>query len=340
MADHKAEQEMLDDYGAFAKRVQRELMDAPHWQKDYGDYAAALLANRERVKKAKSSFRVPEPLHRYITIGEAKKPNGAVEFDLRFLGQSVGRVLAEDGQAPRLTVSKKAAANSERFQYPLGEIEGEDWTGEKAIQFRRFYKSMLEHTGQFPRQQEHMVESALFTEFGKVSGATKPLKQIQPICYEGVRLHMKTALSASKAKLGICEVAGSGYGGDIDVFCRRRIGNRSRLTVIEVKDENNPSETFHKAIRQAIAYAVFIRELVRSETGKDWMALWGLENQPWENGFTINAAAAMPKGKTTDFSFAGQTLDLGRDKIQLHYLAFLGKDKPRDGQEVQFETSL
>ncbi len=152
---------------------------------------------------------------------------------------------------------------------------------------------------------------------------------------------MKTALKAGGASHDICEAAVSGAGGEIDIFCRRKAGNRSRLTVIEVKDENLSSETFHLAIKQAIAYAVFIRELARSESGRDWMELWGMGNQPWEKeGFTINAAVAMPKGETTDFSFTGHTLALGQDRIELHYLAFLGIDKPRDGQVIQFETSL
>ena len=45
-----------------------------------------------------------------------------------------------------------------------------------------------------------MVESALFTELGKEQGAAKALKGIQPItCVDGVRLHMKTALFASRS---------------------------------------------------------------------------------------------------------------------------------------------
>lgn len=333
--------EILSDYQIFADSVQQKLNETTHWQKIYAGYAAALLANRERVTQASHTFQVPKPLHRYITIGEAKKPGGALDFDLRYLGQSVGRVRVEDAQAPKLIVSEQAAKNSERFGYTLGEIAEENWkTGKKAAQFRAFYKGLLERTDTFPRQQEHMVESALFSEMEKLTGDTKQLKFIQPISYEGVRLHMKTALTASGSAHGICEVAGPGAGGDIDVFCRRRIGNRSRLTVIEVKDENISSETFHMAVKQAIAYAVFIRELARSESGQDWMELWGLGNQPLEEGVIINAVAAMPIGEAPDYGFAGHTLTLGQDKIELHFIAFLGVDKPRDGQDVRFETSL
>ena len=163
-----------------------------------------------------------------------------------------------------------------------------------------------------------------------------------------IRSSVRSALNASGvSKSALALPTLSSTGGEIDAFCRRKVGNRSRLTVIDIKDENNSREPFHQVIRQAIAYAVFIRELVRSESGRDWMELWGLGNQPWEGGFTINAAVAMPKGNTEQFPFAGIKLGLKGEKpeaptdwIELHYIAFLGEDKPRDGQNVRFETSL
>lgn len=342
MSEEKWNQEILETYKSFATQVQNQLKAAPHWRQDYAGYAKALLANSKRVKDARKKFRVPEPLCRYITIGTVKAGK-TLDFDLRYLGQSAGTVRVKDEERPKLIVSEDIADHSEEFfGYTLGKIDGEDWaTGERATAFRAFYAGLTERTDIYPRQKEHMVESALFSELEKISGETKQLKFIQPISYADTRLHMKTALNASKSAEGKCTVAQSGHGGEIDVFCRRRHGNRSRLTVIEVKDENNSGETFHLAIKQAIAYAVFIRELARSECGRDWMELWGMENQPWEEeGFTINAVAAMPKGATTDFGFAGQVLELGQDKIELHYIAFLGADKPRDGQDVHFETSL
>ena len=54
----------------------------------------------------------------------------------------------------------------------------------------------------------------------------------------------------------------------------------------------------------------------------------------------------MPKGTTTEFPFAGMVLELEdeqhkmKDYIELHYLAFLGEEQPRDGQDVLFKTSL
>lgn len=341
--------DMLKEYQSFAEQVQKLLRSDTQWQSTYAGYARKLLENEDQMtikRKTLGSQKALEPLCCYTSIG-AIKGDRDFDFDLRFLGQSVGTIKVKNG-IPLLTVStEKAETSRSYFGCDVGAISSEDWnTGERAAAFKAYYRALAKQTDRFPRQKEHMVESALFTELGKEQGATKSLKGIQPItCVDGVRLHMKTALSASKSIWK--EPALSTEGGEIDIFCRRRSGNRSRLTVIEVKDKNESGETFHLAIKQAIAYAVFIRELARSQSGLDWMKLWGLENQPWEKGFTINAVAAMPKGATSQFPFAGMKLELRGEKpedamdwIELHYIAFLGEDQPRDGQDVRFETSL
>ena len=37
---------------------------------------------------------------------------------------------------------------------------------------------------------------------------------------------------------------------------------------------------------------------------------------------------------------AGENPGDAMDRIELHYIAFLGEARPRDGQDVRFETSL
>ncbi len=341
---------MLREYQDFAEQVQTLLRSNARWQDAYAGYSQKLLANKDKVAAKYKKLGRPkswEPLCCYTAIG-AIKGSGNFDFDLRFLGQHVGRIKVKQS-IPRLIIPKETAEKSlQYFGCPVGAVADEDWiAGEKAEQFRRYYRSLSGQTDKFPRQKEHMVESALFSELGKTKSKGKTLLGIQPItCVDGVRLHMKTALRASEVSRRLPDIAEMG-GGEIDIFCRRRSGNRSRLTVIEVKDENNEAETFRLAIKQAIAYAVFIRELARSQSGPDWMKLWGLKNQPWNRGFIINAVAAMPKGSTAEFPFAGMRLELKSefpetvtDRIELHYIAFLGGSRPRDGYDMMFETSL
>lgn len=357
MSTDERNSDMLREYQDFAEQAQKLLRSDTQWQAAYAGYARKLLdAKGEMAAKRKTMGKQEDMglLYCYTTMG-AIEGSEDFDFDLRFLGQSVGRVKVENG-TPLLRVEKKQEESSRKYYgYDAGRISREDWNaGGNAVKFRDFYRAAGEDMNKFPRQKEHMVESALFSELEKKMGATKALKGIQPItCIPDVRLHMRTALAASKAAQGLLKLSPDGKGGDIDVFCRRHgYGlvpvNRSRLTVIEVKDKNETDEPFHLAIKQAIAYAVFIRELARSQCGPSWMELWGLGNQPWQTeGFTIDAVAAMPKGSTEQFPFAGMKLALRggapegvTDWIELHYMAFVGEGQPRDGLDVRFETSL
>jgi hypothetical protein len=101
------------------------------------------------------------------------------------------------------------------------------------------------------------------TEF---SGKGKQIKKIKPVRYQGIRFGMPTPLGASDHK----KLKYSGFrGGEIDILARTGRGRATYLTVIEVKDENKQNEPPKDALKQAIKYAVFIRELLRSESGKD-----------------------------------------------------------------------
>ena len=59
-------------------------------------------------------------------------------------------------------------------------------------------------------------------------------------------------------------------GGGIDILACVRHGNSTRLGVIEIKDETKPNENIELVINQAVTYACFIRELLRSKSGDKW----------------------------------------------------------------------
>lgn len=359
MTTCKNSSDLLEEYQEFANKVQqmlREDKDGTQWETTYAGYAEELLENQGKWKAARKKFddqRRLEPLRCYTVLKDMLKKRHPV-FGLRFLGQSVGEITVRKDEVLLRVDKKHSAWNQKWFGCGLGSITDENWkNGTQAEAFRKHFKD-LERKENKPRQTEHLVESVLLAELGKKKGATKEFTGIQPVTYvPDAQWGMKTALKASRASKGICHVslAKGKNGGNIDIFCRQKVGNQSRLTVIEVKDENKSQEPFHKVIMQAIAYAVFIRELARSESGEKWMKLWGLQPKQWkEKGFIINAVAAMPKGEGAAPSFAGQQLMLKgpgdiTDTIELHYIA-MKSDLPKEWKEVQnvqdvrFETSL
>lgn len=350
---------LFREYAELVRAVQQTLWEAESaesWQQRYAGYMQAMQENLPRATAARRAFpRDIRPFHCYTKIGTLNK--NPCDFDLRFLGQSVGTLKARGGKALLMVDADRAKANREYFRCRMGDFE-DDWThGEEASSFRDYFESLVREDKLLkPQLPEHMVESALFTELEKEAGATKELTGIQPVIVEdllGTRFHMKTALSASNAEEGrLPEV--SADGGEIDIFCRWRRGNQSRLTVIELKKDR---KQFQNVLRQAIAYAVFIRELARSPSGSDWMKFWRPRNRPWQGeSFTINAVAAMPMPKRKqDLSFAGMRLPVEgggpTDFIELHWLGLTGADPEswgagREGhtgkaaEPVRFVTSL
>ncbi|WP_027407067.1 hypothetical protein [Anaerovibrio sp. RM50] len=322
------------DYEDWVNKVQKELeTNKDEWVERYGEYAKKMVANSAIFSEAKGQFNKIKPLYVYLTIGKVKDKE--LKFDLRYLGQSVGTIKVKDN-IPKLSVDEKKNNSSIYFGYDLGAIKDEDWSkGPNAKKFRDYY---INHATGAPRQEEHMVESALFSELEKTTSVNKTLCGIQPVSFENTRIHMKTALKASAAKHD--DVEQSKTGGEVDILCRRKIGNKSRLVVIEVKDENIKKESFDAAMKQAISYAVFISELIHSDAGKDWMKIWGMENQIKEK-YVIDCVVAMPKGDTEP-SYAGEQIEIPGtgDKLELHYMILQSDLEEMKSGTVKFEHSF
>lgn len=328
--------ELKKNYEDWTNYISNILKSDKSWVDQYKEYAIYLTKNRKGFKDARRRFHEVAPFHFYLSIGRVKGSKKV--FDIRYLGQSVGMIIANNDNV-KLVVNETQSINSEKyFGYDLGVIEGVDWSSSKvAKNFRSFYKG--DCVG-LPRQKEHMVESALFSETGKTSSKTKSLCNIQPVSYAGTRIHMKTAVKASEAGKEIAEVSSSG--GEIDLLCRRSIKRgrgESRLVVIEIKDENKKKESFDTTMKQAISYGVFLRELIHSEAGGLWMDLWGMGNQKKE-GFIIDCVVAMPRGETSP-GYNGDKITIydnesAPDYLELHYMELTSIK----ADDVVFESSM
>ncbi len=92
------------------------------------------------------------------------------------------------------------------------------------------------------------------------------MHNIQPVLMaKKARFQMPTPLKASEKG----KISYAGVGGGIDILARvgKGSGNGTKLCIIEVKDEHSHKEPPKTAIKQALVYATFIRELLRSEQG-------------------------------------------------------------------------
>lgn len=110
------------------------------------------------------------------------------------------------------------------------------------------------------------------------------------------------------------------------------------MAVLELKDENNPKEPIEKVLKQATAYAVFILELLHSESGKDWYKIFGFNGElNTEKPITIRVCSVMPHKKNApDDTFESFKLKCGQDYLEYHWMYFGEKDN----KIIDIESSL
>lgn len=314
----------MKSYQQFASDVQNELRQNPEWQDNFKKCISDIGNVAKQKKDSLPKFRVNSPLFCYTTIGNEGKPAYSIKSILRYKGQEVATITPTVGGAC-VTISN-AQATSNRVFFKDGKGEGQlittianvsvKWNSAQGKEFRSCFNA---HPSKNNSKVEHTLESVLLTELEKKLAKDKSLCGIQPIKLNGKRFQMKTALAASQSKNGKCTY--SRNGGGIDILARRKIGNRVYLAVIELKDEYTKNEEPKDAIRQAIAYGVFIRELLRCEDagGQAWYRLFGFSGE-LPSSLTIKCAITMPDIENVNL-FGHETLALGQDCLELHCIS-------------------
>ncbi len=306
----KLKQEFLD---AIAE-TRRLLNDNPEWEARYKDYVKDIQVNKDYIEKVRSSFREWPPLMLYMNVTNAKKAKQHLKFELRYLGQTVAQLHYKTALLLDTTGYEKR--NQRDFNCTLI-ARSVPWESSEATAFRSFFKLRPPQRNQGRKgNEEHRIESLLLSEFSKTTQKVLPF--VQPVRLAKLRFPMPTPISASRHN----KLKYSGFrGGGIDIFARMGKGSGTSLAILELKDENTAKEPPKYALKQAIAYTVFIRELLRSESGQAWWQLFGFGGKV-SNRLKLITVCVMPTGQYDDESFAGMELEVGNDIIQLHYIYF------------------
>jgi hypothetical protein len=303
-------QKIVDDTQAILIKNKAE------WENRYIGYAEEISRNLLSIKKNRSELNQWEPLYYYLNVTNAKNSKITTRFEVRYLGQTVAELKSNPD---KVTLSTKSYDENNLRDFDCGiKLDSVPWLCDDAREFRKHFKDrppMRNRADNNKGNEEHRLESLLLTEFSKPSG--KLLPNIKPITVENFRFPMPTPISASQK--GDAKYAKQ-RGGGIDIFARVGTGGQATyLCVIELKDEPEPASN---VLKQAIKYAAFIRELLRSEAGEVWWKLLGF-NGVIPNKLLIHAVCAMPNDDKAETDFAKQQpLKIGTDEIQLDYIYF------------------
>lgn len=310
-----------NECGNTISKVRCLLQQNPEWIDRYAGYADAIKSNLAKIKNIKEKFHEWAPLYLYMNVTEAK---GKMQFHLRYLGQDVAKLKVDNNQ---VTISTKDfdIKNKRDFECAV-ELNNSDWKSKKASEFRHHFSSSNKRTDiSGKKNDEHRIESLLLNEFSKKSSKNKKLCHIQPVKFGGIaRFQMPTPLSASNMnKLKYSGISGGG----IDIISRvGTSGASAKLCIMEVKDENTSKEPPAKVIQQAVAYGTFIRELLRSESGSEWWAIFGFNGKKLPAKLKLYVSCAMPSNEQNDKSFANSIINVCNDSFHLHYLFFEEKN--------------
>jgi hypothetical protein len=304
--------------------VEKMLKADKEWISRYKGYADDINNFSSHIKEAKGNFHAWQNLAVYLSVSTVVKARkNKVSFDLRYNGQSAG-TLAVKGDQVLLTI--KNSKNQIYCDYPeiLQKLEKTvNWDSKEARAFRAFFKKAPKRKA--GNNLEHDFESQLLAQFSKRKGDGKLMRHIQPVMLSGFPFQMPTPLGACKAKDGILKyAAASGRG--CDILAHQGQGKGTYLTVIELKDEADKKEPAEKAISQAIAYATFLRVLLRTDQdaiSQAWWKLFGF-NGRIPKKLKIKVVVAMPAAKCNDTSFAKEEIVFAgsKDSLELHYIYF------------------
>lgn len=323
-----------DEYIEVIKKT-RQLIDSDReWIARYRKYIQKINDNHEQLKEARHAFYVPKPFKLYMPISKAMNS----VFNLRICGQDVADLKINTYNKVSIRFNKNAgnifklmSDEDKKYFYNLKD-EFYPWKGKEARRFRRIFKEVPSE--KLCGQPEHKLESYLLDNYLQKSSQGKEILNIQPITMlKGSGFfQMPTPLKASGAKNGIDNIEyAKFYGGGIDILARVGRGIGTQLAILELKDENRSSEPPEEAIKQAIAYATFIRELLRSEVGKTYWRFFGFTRKLPEK-LALKAIIVMPYKNGVDTDFAKISLPIAdtTDSIKLGYI--YRKD---DGQEPE-----
>lgn len=290
----------------------RKMLDANNeWVDRYAAYAEKIQQNSDKIIQFKKQFKEWKPLYLYMAVGHAKDKPYA--FRLKYQGQEVAELNAHSRySSPLLRTTDQLESNKKFFGASIS-LKDADWRSQEASKFRKFFSERPMKV--VAKSHEHTLESIFLTEIEKRTAKDKDDKLcgIRPVKFADIaRFQLCTPLKASKPRqIGYSGVSGGG----IDVLARVGIGSSVRLCVMELKDNY---EFPQQSMEQALAYAVFLQELLASKSGDDWLKIFGFSGNGDKLREIIKVCVVMPIGENAPCQ--SMRIKTERGVIELHYI--------------------
>lgn len=283
------------------KITSEKIVSHDEWRIAFKRYSDGINSNKNIYKEAASFLKKMLPSNMgtvriYSSINVVQRPS--VEYDLRIYGQSVGALVIKTKDKTRenksyelfLKIKKKHEENNRKHLNLETKANPPrrpyNWNSKEA---QIIFSSLINYNGKdaVMHSEEHKLETLVLTDLAKKHKKSKKegdkiLTCIRPVMLGDVGFfQMRTPFKASKhsdkdyPKYSM-SIKGAASGGGIDILARvQHKNNKWRLAIIELKDENNKSESQPIVLQQALVYATFIAHLLRDkDCGDVWWNLF------------------------------------------------------------------
>lgn len=325
------------DYQKITDALVQELRkNKDNWQERFAGYADTISKHKSYINRVEKHIKCIFPLKLYLNLSEntSIEEEKDIPFQIRYKGNKIGCLVANKQKA---IFHPNKKWNDEPIVKDLDafyDLDGNDWSEE-------FQTNLLKVVDKdYSKYGEHQFESFLLDDFAQERYEDKILPYSTPVVWatkQGSCFQMPTTWKGSDfSKQVFTEKdlirkiedgsfwAAEGKGGGIDILLRRTLGSKVIISIMELK---NPEHKYKpdRVILQALAYAVFIRELIRTDSSNLWWKMFINGGQtPVEKKLNIEAVVTLSTDQGVP-PFAGTKVKIGDDEISLEYL-FLKKD--------------
>jgi len=257
-------------FSQIIKEVEKELSkNESDWLKRYSRYAKEINENLSEIEKNKDLFQLHKSIRPFMELSQATRK---MSISLRFKGTRIAELNIKKDKV--LLISTKGFENANKY-FGCTEatkiLNNTNWNDDtrKASNFRSFYKHCTKESYKVEHEIESLLKDRGFVKHAIVQIAKK------------YNFQFPTPLGASKSsnsenKIKTKKILYSGKnGGGIDILARDRSKN---LCVIELKQVGT-KDSLEMVLGQALAYATFLRQLLKSHIRQDWYEILGINRK-------------------------------------------------------------
>jgi hypothetical protein len=288
------------------------------WAQQYACIGEEMVAKREKIYQTRKFFELFSPLKLNIVISKFSQTNRAVNYELRYLGQTVADIAYTKGSM-WLVIYPYEESNYRDFGFGA-RLHRVMLKSEQAIQFSQYFKSRpkVKNAASTIADQKYYLTGRLLKKLSAKNVSENGF-YIEAIKIEGTRFPMVLPAETERYYFNIPL--------EIDVLCRLRDAQLGEeLGVCIVVGKWDKDDVGKQAIKHVLVQVVFIRQLLRSPAGEKWWRLFGFKG-PLPEQITINAVIFAPYTKKSAPSFSGVECAVGNDTIKLGHISYVEDEK-------------